>query len=209
MLGQNYGAFGLGTDSQGRRVGADPRYNAQALGLGAGQQLEAAQLDYANAQQAQQGALGMYQQMAMGQGPSAAGSMLQQGHERAQANAAALAHQTRGGSVAGASRDALAAQHAGAAQANHAAMQQAAMEQQAAMQGYAGLGMQMGGQAQQQQQMQMAQQQGLLGMQFGDDAHRREMDLEGRKYKTGRNMGWTQYGTNTAGSILGGLFGGG
>lgn len=203
-----YEAFGLGRDSAGRSVGADPRYNAQQLGLAAGDRLGSAWGDYATAQQAQQGALGMYQRAAMGQGPSAAGSMLQQGQDQGMANAMAMAGMSRGGNTQGAARQAQVAGLASQNQAAHMAAQQAAAEQQAAMQGYAGLGMQMGDQALQQQQMNMAQQQGLLGMQFGDDAHRRQMDLAGREYKTRRNMGWSQFGTGLAGNILEGVLGG-
>lgn len=186
----------------------DPRVNIQNQGFGALQGGQRALGDYERAQQDQRGALGMYEQAAMGQGPSAAQSMLQQGHERAMANSAALAHQSRGGNMAGAHRDALAAQHAGAAQASHAATQQAAMEQQAAMQGYAGMSNAMAGQALGQEQAYMGQQNAMLGMQLSDDQHRRQQALAAKQYRTGRNMGWAQFGTETGMGVLEGVFGG-
>jgi|GEM_PF-5591206 hypothetical protein len=189
-------------------MSSDPRANIQNQGYGAMLGGDRALGDYARAQQDQQGALGMYRQAAMGQGPSAAGSMLQQGHEQAQANAAALAHQTRGGNAAGANRAALAAQHAGAAQASHAAMQQAAMDQQAGMQGYAGMANAMAGQSLGQQQAYMGQQNAMLGMQLSDDQHRRQQALMAKQYKTNRNMGWAQFGTQTGMGVLEGIFGG-
>lgn len=188
-----------------RAMGSDPRNNASRLGSQAGLGLGNATIDYNRAQQAQAGALGMYQQAAAGEGPSAAGSILQQGQEQARSNAMAMAASGRGGGLGGANRAAMAAQVAGNAQASQMAAQQAAAEQQAAMQGYAGLGMGMGDQALQQQGMMMQQQQGMLGMQFQDDAARREAAQRAREYRTQRNMGWAEFGTQAAGSILGGV----
>lgn len=204
-----FGAFGYGTDSFGRQVGANPRYNAQVLGQRAGDQLGLAQVDYARQQRAQQDALAMYGQAAQGLGPSAAQSVLRQGQDQAQANAMAVAASGRGGGLGGAQRGAMTAAVAGNAQASQAAAQLRAQEQQAAMQGYAGLGVQLGAQAQQQQQMQMGMQQGLLGMQFADAAARRDAAQRSREYKTQRNLGWSQYGTGVAGSVLGAIGGGG
>jgi hypothetical protein len=204
-----FGAFGYGQDASGRQVGANPRYNAQVLGQGAGDQLGLAQVDYAQQQRAQQDALAMYGAAAQGLGPSAAQSMLQQGQEQSRANAMAMAASSRGGGLGGAQRGAMSAQFAGDAQASQAAAQQAAMEQQAAMQGFAGLGMQMGAQAQQQQQMQMGMQQGLLGMQFADDAARRDAAQRGREARSQRNLAWSQFGTGLAGDVLGAIGGGG
>lgn len=187
----------------------DPRANAQNLGSSAGLGAYNAGQDYGRAQQAQSGALGLYQQAATGQGPSAAQSLLQQGSEQARANAMAMAASGRGGGLGGAQRAAMSAQMAGDAQAANAAAQLRAQEQQAAMQGYATLGMGMGDQALQQQQAMMGQQQGILGMQFADDAARRDAAQRGREWRSQRNLAWTNYGTNAAGSILGALGGGG
>jgi len=208
MYDNPYGAFGLGTDSHGRRVGANPRYNAQQLGLASTDQLGMAQGDYMRTLEGQNDALGMYANAAAGNGPTAAQSMLQQAGEQNQARAVALAHQTRGGNVAGANRAALAAGMGMQAQTQQQMAQLRAQEQQAAMQGYAGLGMQMGAQAQQQQAMHLGAQQNLLGMQFGDDAHRREAAQRAREARTQRNLAWSQYGTGVAGSVLGALGGG-
>jgi hypothetical protein len=46
-------------------------------------------------------------------------------------------------------------------------------------------------------------------MQFSDDAARREAAQRAREYRTQRNLGWSNYGTGVAGSVLGGIFGGG
>lgn len=187
----------------------DPRANIQNQGIRTIQGMQRAQGDYEGALGSQQDALGLYRDAAMGQGPSAAGSMLQQGSEQAMANAQALASQGRNGNLQASNQAAVTAGLAASNQASHAAAQQAAMEQQAAMQGYAGLGSTMAGQAMQQQNMYGQQMQGQLGLQVSDDQHRRMMDLEGRKYRTDRNMGWAGFGTNVAGSVLEGIFGGG
>lgn len=187
----------------------DPRANIQNQGIRTIQGMQRAQGDYEGALGSQQDALGLYRDAAMGQGPSAAGSMLQQGSEQAMANAQALASQGRGGNLQASNQAAVTAGLAASNQAAHAAAQQRAMEQQAAMQGYAGLGSTMAGQALQQQGMYGQQMQGQLGLQISDDQHRRMMDLEGRKYRTDRNMGWAGFGTNVAGSVLEGIFGGG
>lgn len=180
----------------------DPRAALQNQAVGSMLGMNQARGEYAQAQQAQQGALGMYQDAAAGNGPSAAQAMHAQMADQNRARAVAMASQGRGGGLSS-QRDALTAGLAADTQAQQQAAQLRAQEQQAAMQGYAGLGMQMGGQAQQQQAMQMQQQQGLLGMQFQDDAARREAAQRAREHRTQRNLGWTQYGTNVAGSVFG------
>ncbi len=186
----------------------DPRVNLQNQGQRAIYGMQGAGQDYESALGSQQDALGLYRDAAMGQGPSAAGSMLQQGSEQAMANAQALASQGRGGNLQASNQAAVNAGLAASNQAAHAAAQQRAMEQQAAMQGYAGLGSTMAGQALQQQGMYGQQMQGQLGLQISDDQHRRQMALEGRKFKHGKNMGWAQFGTGIGLGVLEGIFGG-
>jgi len=56
--------------------------------------------------------------------------------------------------------------------------------------------------------MYMDQQQALLGMQLQDETARREAAQRAREWRTNRNMGWAQFGTQTGMGILEGIFGG-
>ncbi len=192
----------------GQSMSKDPRDNIQYQGVGAMHGMNLARGDYSTAQRHQLGALGMYEQAAMGQGPSAAGAMLQQGSDQAMANAQALASQGRGGNLQAANQAAVNAGLAASNQATHAAAQQAAADQQAGMQGYAAMGNAMAGQALGQQGMFTDQQNALLGMQLSDDQHRRQMAQQAREWRTNRNMGWAQFGTQTGMGVLEGIFGG-
>lgn len=107
--------------------------------------------DYRQARQAQLGALGMYQDMAAGQGPSLAQQQLAAGTGQNIANQMSLAAQGRGGNLAGQARQASAI-GAGAQMGLQQQMaQMRAQEQLAAMQGMAGMSNQLAAQGQQQQ----------------------------------------------------------
>jgi len=201
---QNYGQGGTyygngwatATGSQGVNT------NIRNQGLGAMQGGQMAGVEYEQARRSQEGALGMYRDAAMGQGPSQAQALMQAQGDRNMAQQMQMAAGGRSGNVAA---QAQAAQAAGLA-AQHDTRQQlgamAAQEQQAGMAGYAGLGTQMAGQAQAMQQAQMQQQMGLLGIQSGYDQHLRDASQRGREYQTQRNQGWAQFGTETGGSVL-------
>lgn len=190
---------------QSRGMSADPRETARRLGTNAGFGLTQAMDEAQQNRAAMTEGLGFLRSGALGEQPSVAQSMLQQAGEQNQAQAANLAHQTRGGDAAGANRAALAASLGMQAQTQHQMAQLRAQEMQQAQSAYVQAGLGMGDQNLRTQAMLNQQQGNILGMQFADDAHRRQADLEGRKYKTARNMGWTQYGTNVAGSVLEGL----
>lgn len=189
----------------------DPRVNMQNQGARGALGDRMAQADYGNAQTAQRGALGMYQDAAAGNGPSAAQSMLQHAGDQNRANAMAMAGMSRGGNIAGQAQAAQVAAMAANAQTQQQAAQLRAQEQQAAMQGYGQLGMGMGDQALQQQAMSQQMMQGAMGMQLQDDIARREAAQRAREWRTQRNMGWADFGMNAAGTALEafGLGGGG
>src|SRR5690606_36067945 len=131
---------------------------------------------------AQQDALGMYRQAALGQGPSVAELQMRQGGDQAIANAQTIAAQGRSGNLGASMRQGGQAGAAIGMQTNQQAAQLRAQEQQAGMQGYAGLGTQLQNQALQEQlayggfgnQQQLQAQQ--LGTQY--DLARRDLELQ-------------------------------
>ena len=182
--------------------------NIKNQGLGAMQGGAAAAGDVHRAQQAQMGALGMYQDAAMGNGPSQAQAMMQAQGDRNVAQQMQLAAGGRSGNVAAQAQAAQAAGLAAQYDTRQQLGQMAAQEQQAGMAGYAGLGTQMAGQGLQAQNMYTQQQLGLLGMQAQHNQFGRSLDLERDKYRTQKNQGWAQFGTQTGMGVLEGVFGG-
>jgi hypothetical protein len=153
------GGYLSGSMGAGRRVEA-PEVNQGAYQWGGSPQaaaderrrlLEQEQAGRANATGArtsQQEAVGLYSQMARGQGPSAGQAMLAQGMQRANADAANLAASARGGGGAqqAALRRAQDQQAMGAADAAAKAAALRAQEQQAGIAGLAASAGQMRGQ---------------------------------------------------------------
>lgn len=182
--------------------------NIQNQGLGAMQGAGAAAGDLDRAQQDQYGALGMYRDAAMGQGPSQAQALMQGQGDRNMAQQMQMAAMGRGGNIAGQAQAAQAAGLAAQYDTRQQLGQMAAQEQQAGLAGYAGLGSQMAGQAQQMQLAQQQQQLGLLGIQSGYDQHLRQQALASKQAQTQRNQGWAQFGTDTGMGVLEGVFGG-
>lgn len=95
---------------------------------------------------AQQDALSMFRQGAMGQGPSVAQQMLAQQSQQAQRQNMAMMQGARGGNLAGAYQQALGANSGQQAMLGQNAAILRAQEQLAAQQAYAGLGTQLYGQ---------------------------------------------------------------
>lgn len=116
------------------------------------------QATIAQARDAQTGALGMYQDAAMGRGPSAAQSQLRMGLDQAVRDQAGMAASARGGALARSSLGLAGANNAATLQGQ--AVGQSAMlraqEQQAGMAGYAGMANALRG-VDQQQMMAQAQ----------------------------------------------------
>src|SRR5688572_4655083 len=139
----------------------------------------------ANARGAQGQALGMYQDMAAGNGPSVAQLQMQQGQDQAIANQMAMQAQGRGGNLGANMRAASQAGVGMQMQGNQQAAQLRAQEQQAAMAGAAGLSTEMAGQGLQQQ----LGAQGMLGDAYGQQLAaqtqwglgQRELDLKQRQ----------------------------
>lgn len=151
-----------------------------------------------------------YGAMARGEGPSLGQNVLQQGSQRANAAAAALAGQTRGGNIAAAEQAAMQAQFAGQAQASADAAAIAAQEQQAAMAAQAGIAGQLAGQS-------LEQQMGLEGLvssgtqaeldaQVQSQLGNRELAQKAKMDRHNRIQNWMKTGSNVVGSILGAIF---
>lgn len=170
------------------KLARDPRHNRT--------QEQAAMGRAAQGLGAQQNALGMYEQAALGQGPSVAELQMRQGGDQAIANAAAIAAQGRSGNLGSMQRQAGQAGAALGIQTNQAAAQLRAGEQQAALAGYAGLGTQMQQAGAQEQltyagfgnQQQLAAQQ--LGTQY--DLGRRELAMQQQQNNRQFGMGLGQ-----------------
>jgi len=162
---------------------------------------------FAGAQTAQRGALGMYRDMAEGNGPSVAQEQLRSQGEANAAQQMQLMGSARGGNLQSAMRQGAVAGTAAQAATNQQMGQLRAQEQQAAMAGYAGLGSTMAGQS--------LQQQGLFEGQLGQ-AHTAQMDAEmrqrmldeqRRQFNKQQALRWTQFGTGAAGQVIGGILG--
>jgi hypothetical protein len=180
----------------------DPNTNFARQSLGIEQGAAASAGDMSRAQGSQRAALGMYQDAAMGQGPSQAQALMQSQGDQNMAQQMQMAAMQRGGNLGGQARSAVAGGLAAQNQTQNNLGAMAAQEQQAGMAGYAGMGTQMAGQAQQQQAMLQQQQMALMGMHTQNDQFGRQLELDRDKYKTQRNQGWATFGSGVAGSAL-------
>lgn len=154
-----------------------------------------------------QDAMGMYKDMAMGNGPSVAEQQMRRGGDQAIANANAIAAQGRSGNLGAAQQQAGSAGAAIGMQTNADAAQLRAAEQQQAMAGYAGVAGQyaQGGLAQ--QGMGLGLQGQAAGQQLASDTQwglgQRAMDLEQLQGNRGFGLGVAQGLTGAAGTGAG------
>lgn len=205
------GMIERGRERRARRRGLRQRgYDAPApqynTGVGAGfaqaqgQGMEAAGLGRAGMQET----MGMYRDMAQGNGPSVAEQQMQRGNDQAVANQMAMQAAGTSGNLGSAMRGASAAGAGMSMQANADAAQLRAAEQQAAMAGMAGLATNytQGGLAQQQGAMGLRA--GMAGQQLAADTQwglgQRGLDLEQIQGNRGFGLGIMKGITGAAGT---------
>lgn len=181
----------------------DPRYQTgvQQSYLGSRANQGAAALG--QAQQAQRGALGLYQQAATGQAPSAAEAMMARERDRGIADTMALMAQGRGGNLGG---TIAAANAAGQAQRQQSVQDMAALraqEMEAARAGLAGISGQMAGQAG--SQMMGYDQMGTSFM--GQNLDRQQQDEQfDRQMRFNQQQANRNFGLQLGSQLAGGAF---
>jgi hypothetical protein len=180
-----------------------PQYSPQGLAAFGGT-AQAGAAGFGAAQGAQNNALGMYADMAAGNGPSVAEQQMRAGADQAVANQMTLAAQGTGGNLGSQMRTAQDAGAATALQTNQQAGQLRAGEQQAAMQGLAGLSSTMASQNLQREATGL----GLMGNAYGQQLAaetqsqlgNRGLDLEQLQGNRGFGLGILQGLTGAAGT---------
>jgi hypothetical protein len=148
-------------------------------------------------------AMGMYQQQALGRGPSAAAAMWQQQNQRNTTDALALAARGRGGNIAGQGQQALAANTYANMQTNQGLAALRAQEQQAGMAGYAGMANQISGQGLQYSQLGAQTSLGAAQNQLGWYSADRGMDMQQDMNSHQRTMDWMNQGREWGQAISG------
>jgi hypothetical protein len=151
---------------------------------------------------AQNDAMGMYKNMAEGNGPSVAEAQQQQGLTQAIAAQQAAAAQAGGGNLQGQMRQGGAVGSAMQMEGINSAAQLRAQEQQAAMAGYAGMGNQMAGQGMEQMMGYEQLGQNAKQAQMQSELDHRALQLQAQKQRFERNFGWTQWGVNKGQEIV-------
>lgn len=156
----------------------------------------------------QRQAMDLYQQAALGQGPSAAQAMLRQATDANVANQLSMAAASRGGNLGAAERGAAIAGMGAQAQGAQALAVQRAAEQQAAMQGYGAMASDVQGQilGNNLAYEQMLQQHTQAQRGF-DDAYKlgdRALDMQAKKQMWDNILGLGQLTASTVGTAMGG-----